>query len=392
MAYTIENNYTGNNSTTLYSFTFPYLDTSDIKVSLNQIDQTLTTHYTLASPTQISFVTAPGTGVAIRIYRDTNIDNLQSEFFSGSAIRAQDLNNDFNQTLYVSQETQDKVDGHWNDTTETLDSTEAFVDSDSYIMTAKAIDDRINTNISVQALTDGKILAGNSSNIAAQVTPSGDVTMSNTGAFTIASTAVERGMIAGDAIDGTKIDDDAVDSEHIVDGSVDLAHLSGNSVDSSKIVDGSILNDDINASAAIAQSKLNLDADLTALSSCQTGAAAKVALLTADEVERIDGLTSSTAELNKLDGVTASTTDLNIVASMGKETTITNDDTKYPTSGAVVDYVGAQISGINGVELIADDESFPEALPAADTVVSISDAGGLSVNSSGVSTNADTIT
>ena len=78
MAYTIENNYTGNATTTLFSFTFPYLDTTDIKVSLDQVDQTLTTHYTLASPTQISFVSAPGSGVAIRIYRDTDISNLQS--------------------------------------------------------------------------------------------------------------------------------------------------------------------------------------------------------------------------------------------------------------------------------------------------------------------------
>ena len=106
MAYTIENNYTGNGSTTLYSFTFPYLETTDIKVSVNQVVQTLTTHYTLASPTQISFGSAPANGATIKIYRDTDISSLQSEFFSGSAVRAQDLNNDFNQTLNVSQETE----------------------------------------------------------------------------------------------------------------------------------------------------------------------------------------------------------------------------------------------------------------------------------------------
>jgi len=144
MAYTIENNYTGNASTTLYSFTFPYLDTTDIKVSLDGVDQTLTTHYTLASPTQISFVSAPGSGVAIRIYRDTDISNLQSEFFSGSAIRAQDLNDDFNQTLYVSQETQDLVASMWNDNAETITSSETWLDSDVHIATCAAIEDKIN--------------------------------------------------------------------------------------------------------------------------------------------------------------------------------------------------------------------------------------------------------
>ena len=121
MAYTIENNYTGNGTTRLYSFTFPYLEDTDIKVTLNQV---ATTNFELANATQINFTAdasgetstqaasgAPKSAVAIKVYRDTNIDNLQSEFFSGSAIRAQDLNNDFNQTLYVSQETEAAVDG-----------------------------------------------------------------------------------------------------------------------------------------------------------------------------------------------------------------------------------------------------------------------------------------
>ena len=259
MAYTIENNYTGNATTTLFSFTFPYLDTTDIKVSLDQVDQTLTTHYTLASPTQISFVSAPGSGVAVRIYRDTDISNLQSEFFSGSAIRAQDLNNDFNQTLYVSQETQDKVDGHWNNTTDTIDSTEAFADVNTKIMTAAAIDDRINANIAAQPLANGKIFAGNGSGVAAAVTPSGDVTMANTGVFTIASTAVETSMIANDAINGTKLADNSVDSEHYVDGSIDTVHLGAGVVTEAKLGAGSVTTTKI-PDSAITTAKINNDA------------------------------------------------------------------------------------------------------------------------------------
>jgi len=59
--------------------------------------------------------------------------------------------------------------------------------------------------------------------------------------------------------------------------------------------------------------KQALDADLTALSSCQTGAAAALALLTATEVAILDGATLSTANLNVLDGITATTTELNIM-------------------------------------------------------------------------------
>ena len=43
---TTENNYTGDNSTVLYSFSFQYIDTTDIKVSLDGVVKTLTTHYT----------------------------------------------------------------------------------------------------------------------------------------------------------------------------------------------------------------------------------------------------------------------------------------------------------------------------------------------------------
>ena len=465
MAYTIENNYTGNGSTRIYSFTFPYLEDTDIKVSLNQVD---TTNFELANATQINFTAdaggatstqeasgAPKSSVAIRVYRDTNIDNLQSEFFSGSAVRAQDLNNDFNQTLYVCQETEKSVDGKWNDSTQTLDSTEAFVDSDSYIMTAKAIDDRINTNIASHSLTDGKIWAGNSSNVSAQVTPSGDVTMSNAGAFTIANGAVEHAMLANDSIDGDNIQDDAINSEHITDGSVDLAHLSANSVNSSKIVDGSIVNADLNSSADIAHSKLasvtsgqilvgngsnvptavavsgdvtlandgavtiandaveqamiaddavgadQLASNAVVNASVASGAAiahSKLANVSDGQILVGNGSNVPTAVAVSGDVTIANTGAVTIandaieIGMIGcEQTTISDSDSHIPTSGAVVDYVSSVIAPIGGLEVIADDESFPNTIPAAGIVISITDAAGLQVNSSGVSTNADTL-
>jgi hypothetical protein len=98
-----ENTYTGNGSTVLYSFTFPYLATTDIKVSING---TLTTAYTLANATTVQFNTAPANGAAIRIYRQTDDASTKATFFPGSAIRSQDLNDNFLQVLYKSQETE----------------------------------------------------------------------------------------------------------------------------------------------------------------------------------------------------------------------------------------------------------------------------------------------
>jgi len=105
-----QNTYTGNGSLTEYSFTFPYLEESDVKVSLDGTIQP-TTAYSFANATTISFNTAPADGAAIRIYRETAQEATPATFFAGSAIRASDLNDNFLQQLYVAQETsRDTID------------------------------------------------------------------------------------------------------------------------------------------------------------------------------------------------------------------------------------------------------------------------------------------
>jgi hypothetical protein len=103
----------------------------------------------------------------------------------------------------------------------------------------------------------------------------------------IATSAVTTAKINADAITSAKIADEQIDSEHYVDGSIDTVHIadsqitvakmSANSVDSdqyvdgsidtahiadsqitsAKIVDGTIVNADINASAAIDATKIH---------------------------------------------------------------------------------------------------------------------------------------
>ena len=113
---TTQNTYTGNNSTTDYSFTFPYIKEADVKVSLDGTVQTQTTNYTFANATTISFGTAPGTGVAIRIFRDTDLENPVTTFFAGSAIRAEDLNSNTNQALFSAQERENRAADKTGDT------------------------------------------------------------------------------------------------------------------------------------------------------------------------------------------------------------------------------------------------------------------------------------
>ena len=145
MTVTIENLYTGNGSTTDYSFTFPYLDTTDIKASLGGV---ATTAYSLLNATTVRFDSAPGNGVAIRIYRDTAFETPKATFYPGSAIRANDLNDNTLQNLYVNHESNWKVDRAWITGDPTVISTESwYTTDDTKIATTKATENRISAKI-----------------------------------------------------------------------------------------------------------------------------------------------------------------------------------------------------------------------------------------------------
>ncbi len=106
---TTTKSYTGNGSTKVYSFTFPYLKTEDVKVQVDGTDRnsgTGSTEYSV-SATSLTFVTAPTNGQKIKIYRKTDCDNAKAVFAAGASIRARDLNNNVDQTLYFAQEVGD---------------------------------------------------------------------------------------------------------------------------------------------------------------------------------------------------------------------------------------------------------------------------------------------
>ena len=220
--------------------------------------------------------------------------------------------------------------------------------------------------------------------------------------------SIDRVHLAADIVDGTKIADDSINSEHYVADSIDTEHYAPGSVDATALASSAvteaaittqavttnkIANDAINmhklqsnsvtrikiATNAVDESKiLNnsvttakiADAELKTLAGMQSATASKLASSTA--------LTSDIADLNQLDG-------------MAKQTTITDDDTKFPTSGAVVDFVAAQIAPLGGLEVIATDAVFPNTQPSSGVVISISDAGGVVFNGSGTSTTPRTV-
>ena len=100
--------YQGNRSQRNYSFDFEYYETSEIHVSVYNPDTqewdglTVNTDWRLVNPTTIS-LNEP-TEEKIRIYRCTDLHPMRAVFQPGTAIKAKDLNDDFDQLRNAIEE------------------------------------------------------------------------------------------------------------------------------------------------------------------------------------------------------------------------------------------------------------------------------------------------
>ena len=209
--------------------------------------------------------------------------------------------------------------------------------------------------------------------------------------------SIDHAHLANDCVDGDNIADDAVDSEHYVDGSIDAAHIASNAVTTAKInadaVTGAKIADDAIDSEHYTDGSIDTahiaDANVTL---AKLEAVADTQIIVGNGSNRPTAVAmSGDATIANTGAVTIANDAIEIGMIGCEQTTISDSDSHIPTSGAVVDYVAAQLAPIGGLEVIADDESFPNTVPSAGVVISISDAAGLQVNSSGVSTNGDTL-
>lgn len=158
--------------------------------------------------------------------------------------------------------------------------------ADSAITSAKIADGTIATgDIADSAITTAKIANANvttakieesavtNSRIAADAVTSDKIANDAVGTTEIANLAVTTAKIADSAVtsakiaDGTivagDIADGAITSAKIADGTIVVGDLADGAVTSAKILDGTIVNADINATAAIAKTKLDLGGTIT---------------------------------------------------------------------------------------------------------------------------------
>ena len=425
-----ETSHTGNGTKTSYTFLFPYLKSTDIEVQLNA---TVTTNWSLANATTIQFTApsggatttqesggAPKTGVKIKILRQTNVDSLTATFYAGSSIKSEDLNDNYTQNLYKTQEIgnrsfQNTGGTMTGDLTMGKDASLVFegATEDDYETTIAVTDPTADRTITLpnatgtvllegkaDSITSGMIVDGavatadiaadaidgtriaddavNSEHLAADSIDAEHYAPGSVDSTALASGSVIAAKIAADAVDGTKIADDSINSEHYVAASIDNEHLADDAVGADELAADAVVNASVAAGAAIEFTKLeNLDSSKILVGNGSNKAA---------EVALSGDVTINNAAVS---AIGANTVEIGMIDC--EQTTITDSDSHIPTSGAVVDYVAGQISPLGGFSVIADDESFPNTQAAAGVVISISDAAGLSINSSGVSTNADTL-
>jgi len=368
--------YTGNGSTTTYSFNFPYLKEADVKVKLNGTTQN-TTEYSLPTATTLQFNSAPANGAAILIFRNTDNSTRAASFYPGSAIKATDLNENFDQILYTAQEVDetaissqgdDPMQGDLsmgNNKLTNLATPTATTDGANKTYVDSTIDTKIDT-----ALT-GDVVAGSSISIADNTPSSGKITLN-----VIAATGSNSGSLSAsdksklDGIDiGAKDDQTAAEIRALVESATD--------------------------------SNVFTDADHSKLNGIDTGAKDDQ---TASEIKTLlqsDKLTDSEIATGALDNRYYTETEvddnfykLGSVAEIQSGESWSAADNKIATTAAIDARITDLVDDVGGFVPIANETSFPNANPdvnnGAGTLVSIKAlSSNFTSNGSGVATIAN---
>ena len=282
ITYTDNGTNTPNGTHKIFTYSFPVLQTEDIKVALNGIVQATTKYTASLSPAQIEFNStnadatvqntstgAPLSGVLVRVYRQTTVgknsgdEDPKAVFAAGSSIRATDLNANQEQALFAIHELQNQ----------------------------EVLEEKLGSG----AVTSAKILDG---------------------------TIVNADINASAAIAGTKISPD-FGAQHIsTTGKINMVEVA-----ELQILDGAtVTTDELNKLDGLTASTTELNkldgftgstSDLNVLNGL-TASNAELnkldgATVTTAEINILDGVTATTAEINKLDGVTATTSELNLL-------------------------------------------------------------------------------
>jgi hypothetical protein len=193
----------------------------------------ITTAYTLANATTVQFNTAPANGVAIRLFRQTNDDALNAQFFPGSAIRSTDLNNNFTQNLYVTQESnRDATQGITTADAATATANTALSNSSAAVSTANAASASAAAAVSTANTASSNASAAVSTANTASSNASAAVSTANSAASVAAtalstanSTAAQFAVLDANVYDKTELDGGQLDNRYYTETELDAGQL-----------------------------------------------------------------------------------------------------------------------------------------------------------------------
>ncbi len=356
---TTENIHTANGSTTNFAFTFPYLETTDVKVATKASGATsytdsATTEYSFADATTVQFNSAPANNTSVKLYRDTDNDNLKATFYSGSAIRSTDLNNNYTQIHYVSQEVENA-------------STTATTTANAAKTTADGADANATTALNNSRESDG---SGGWTTAIAKAT-------SATSTANSAKTATDTYVHDGSTLKGTGTGGQPQGVAYAVTTATNASNAVGDKIDK----DGSVA---MTAALAMGTNKITGAGDPTAAQDVATKAYVD-AQNTAQELDAAK-ITSGTLPAARI-GAHIDTTKFDasklIIASESAAHT-PNDTTMYTTGGVdnrIDSRVKTLVEEVGGFVAIANETSFPNTNP------DINDNAGTLVSIKALSTN-----
>ena len=355
--------HTGDGTESNFSISFNYLSTSEIDVFVGGVLKTLNTHYTVNGST-ITFTSGniPANGTSIKFQRDTDISAKKVDFIDGSVLTEKDLDNNSDQILFGLQE---------------------FVD---------IVNNDLFKRDGSQTLTGSLVFEGSSDD-------------ANETTLSVTNPTADRTITIPD-----------------ITGTVVTTGDTG-SVTSTMINNGTIVNDDINASANIDGSKLlNDSVGLTKLGS---GALPTDITISRDNI--VNGtIQSADIETGTLDGRYFTETELDPSASAGQNVldaryyteaeadarfynldsaeeiqsgeTWTSADNKVATTAAIDARLINVVDDVGGFVPVANETSFPTENPDINspanggTIVSVQAASTALPNGSNANLNGTTLT
>ena len=362
ITYTDNGGGAANGSDLEFTFTFPVLQTEDVKVALNGVTQA-TTKYAVdnvSNPTKITFNNtsvdssvqetsgAPKSGVRVRVYRETTVGKTNGDedpkavFAAGSSIRAIDLNANQEQALFAIHElqtrpieTEDIQDSSITVTKIGLDAVDGTKIADDSINSEHYVDDSIDTQ-----------------HIAASQITTNELASNAVTTIKITDGTVTRAKLEADIIDSTKLEDNAVNSEHYVDGSIDHVHLAND------IIDGDNIQDDVVNSEHIAAGAL--DNEHYAAGSITSDKLSGATVITAAE--------QGAATANDTSFLTSAAADARFFNISSGDTikdgqTFPDNDTTIATTAAINDRIIDIVNDVGGFDIIESEQHFPNTNP-----------------------------